>query len=38
MQIPVLVEPLKGNGFRARVTDPVAATAKGATTNTAAGA
>src|SRR5437899_471337 len=31
MQIPVLIERLKGNGYRARVAEPVAATAKGAT-------
>ena len=31
MQIPVLLERLKGNGYRARVTEPVTATAKGAT-------
>jgi predicted RNase H-like HicB family nuclease len=31
MQIPVLVEPLKGNGYRARGSEPFALTAKGAT-------
>jgi predicted RNase H-like HicB family nuclease len=31
MQIPVLVERVKGNGYRARGTEPFAVTAKGAT-------
>ncbi|MFI5460405.1 MAG: hypothetical protein ACHRXM_33735 [Isosphaerales bacterium] len=31
MQIPVLVERLKGNGYRARGSEPFAVTAKGAT-------
>ncbi len=31
MQIPVLVERLKGNGYRARGKDPFAISAKGAT-------
>ena len=31
MQIPVLVEQVKGNGFRARGTEPFAVSAKGAT-------
>src|SRR3979490_1331680 len=31
MQIPVLVEQLKGNGYRARGKDPFAVSAKGAT-------
>jgi predicted RNase H-like HicB family nuclease len=31
MQIPVLVERLKGNGYRARGKDPFAVSAKGAT-------
>jgi predicted RNase H-like HicB family nuclease len=31
MQIPVLVEKLKGNGYRARGTEPFAVSAKGAT-------
>jgi hypothetical protein len=31
MQIPVLVERVKGNGYRARSTEPFAATARGAT-------
>jgi predicted RNase H-like HicB family nuclease len=31
MQIPVLVEQLKGNGYRARGTEPFAVSAKGAT-------
>lgn len=31
MQIPVLVERLKGNGFRARGSEPFAITAKGST-------
>lgn len=31
MQIPVLVERVKGNGYRARGTEPFAVSAKGAT-------
>ena len=31
MQIPVLVERVKGNGYRARGTEPFAISAKGAT-------
>src|SRR5262245_154188 len=31
MQIPVLIEKVKGNGFRARGTEPFAISAKGAT-------
>jgi hypothetical protein len=31
MQIPVLVEKIKGNGFRARGTEPFAISARGAT-------
>ena len=31
MQIPVLVEEVKGNGFRARGTEPFAVSARGAT-------
>jgi hypothetical protein len=31
MQIPVLVERVKGNGYRARGTEPFALTARGAT-------
>lgn len=31
MQIPVMIEPLAGNGFRARGPDPFALTADGAT-------
>jgi predicted RNase H-like HicB family nuclease len=31
MQIPVLVEPVKGNGYRARGKEPFAVSAKGAT-------
>ncbi len=31
MQIPVLVEQVKGNGYRARGTEPFAVSAKGAT-------
>ena len=31
MKIPVLVEPLKGNGYRARGTEPFALTARGST-------
>lgn len=31
MQIPVLIEPLSGNGFRARGGEPFALTADGAT-------
>ncbi len=31
MKIPVLVEHVKGNGYRARGTDPFAITARGAT-------
>ncbi len=31
MQIPVLVERVKGNGYRARGTEPFALSAKGAT-------
>lgn len=31
MQIPVLIEPVKGNGYRARGTGPFAISAKGAT-------
>ena len=31
MQIPVLVERLKGNGYRARGTEPFAVSARGAT-------
>src|SRR5689334_13240373 len=31
MQIPVLVEPVKGNGYRARGTEPFAVSARGAT-------
>ena len=31
MQIPVLVEQVKGNGFRARGTEPFAVSAKGTT-------
>jgi predicted RNase H-like HicB family nuclease len=31
MKIPVLVEPVKGNGYRARGTEPFAVSAKGAT-------
>jgi len=31
MQIPVLVERLKGNGYRARGREPFVVTAKGAT-------
>jgi hypothetical protein len=31
MQIPVLVEPISGNGFRARSGEPLALTAEGAT-------
>lgn len=31
MQIPVLVEPVKGDGYRARGTEPFAISAKGAT-------
>ncbi len=30
MQIPVLVERVKGNGFRARGTEPFAVSARGA--------
>jgi hypothetical protein len=31
MQIPVLVEPVKGNGYRARGTEPFAISARGTT-------
>lgn len=31
MQIPILVERVKGNGYRARGTEPFALTARGAT-------
>jgi len=31
MQIPILIERLKGNGYRARGTEPFAVSAKGAT-------
>ena len=31
MQIPVLVEKVKGNGYRARGTEPFAISAKGST-------
>src|SRR5438132_7447230 len=31
MQIPVLLEPVKGNGYRARGTEPFAVSAKGST-------
>jgi hypothetical protein len=31
MQIPVFLEPVKGNGFRARGTEPFALSAKGGT-------
>jgi len=30
MQIPILIEPIAGNGFRARGGEPLALTAKGA--------
>jgi hypothetical protein len=31
MQIPILIEPMKGNGYRARGGEPLALTAEGAT-------
>src|SRR5438132_14403335 len=31
MEIPVLIEPVAGNGYRARTGDPLALTAEGAT-------
>jgi hypothetical protein len=31
MQIPILIEPVAGNGYRARGGDPLALTAEGAT-------
>jgi hypothetical protein len=31
MQVPVLIEPISGNGFRARTGEPLALTAEGAT-------
>ncbi len=37
MQIPVLVEPVVNNGFRARAGEPLALTAEGATPDEAVG-
>jgi hypothetical protein len=35
MQIPVLLEPISGNGYRARTGEPLALTAEGATADEA---